>query len=47
MVILVSNLGSKKIRGMESRGMLLCADSPDGYRLLMPDRDCLPGAGVS
>ena len=46
-VILVSNLGPKKIRGLESRGMLLCADSPDGYRLLMPDGDCLPGAGVS
>jgi len=46
-VILVSNLGPKKIRGHESRGMLLSADSLDGYRLLMPDGDCLPGAGVS
>lgn len=47
-VILIANLAKRKIRGIESQGMLLCADTPDGgCRLLSVEDLCLPGASVS
>lgn len=47
-VILVANLAPRKIRGLESCGMLLSAETPEGgYRLLTVDGDAKPGAGVS
>jgi len=46
-VVFIANLAPRKMRGMDSEGMLLCADSPDGYRIITADGDCPPGAGVS
>ncbi len=46
-VILIANLAKRKIRGIESQGMLLCADTADGCRLLTVDGDTYPGASVS
>ena len=46
-VIMIANLAPRKIRGLESHGMLLSADTPEGYRLLTVDGDAVPGAGVS
>jgi methionyl-tRNA synthetase len=46
-VILIANLAKRKIRGIESQGMLLCADTVDGCRLLSVDGDTYPGASVS
>jgi len=47
-VILIANLAKRKIRGIESQGMLLCSDTPDGgCRLLSVEDICLPGASVS
>ena len=46
-VILIANLAKRKIRGIESQGMLLCADTIDGCRLLTVDKDTYPGASVS
>ena len=46
-VVFIANLAPRKMRGMDSEGMLLCADSPDGFRIITVDGDCLPGAGVS
>ncbi len=46
-VILVENLKPRKIRGLASHGMLLCATTAEGkYRLLTVDGDVEPGAEV-
>lgn len=46
-VILVANLKPAKLRGVESQGMLLAADGPDGGAILLqPDRDAPEGAAV-
>lgn len=46
-VVLIANLAVRKIRGIESQGMLLCADTKDGVRLLTIDGQTYPGASVS
>lgn len=46
-VIMIANLAPRKIRGIESCGMLLSAETPQGYRLITVDGECNPGAGVS
>ena len=46
-VVFIANLAPRKMRGLESCGMLLCADSPEGYKLITVDGICVPGAGVS
>lgn len=45
-VVVVTNLKTRKIRGMDSKGMLLCATTPDGYRLLTVERQVPPGSEV-
>ena len=45
-VIVVTNLKPRKIRGVESNGMLLCATMPDGYRLLTVERPVPAGSEV-
>ncbi|MEA4888768.1 MAG: methionine--tRNA ligase [Clostridiaceae bacterium] len=45
-VIVVTNLLPRKIRGVESKGMLLCATAPEGYRLLTVDGLVPPGSEV-
>lgn len=47
LVIVVTNLKPRKIRGSLSEGMLLCAMAPDGCRLLTVDGTIEPGAAVS
>jgi len=46
-VVMIANLAPRKIRGLESHGMLLSAESPEGYRLITVDGDVNPGAGIS
>jgi len=46
-VVFIANLAPRKMRGYESFGMILCASSADGYRLVTPDTICPPGAEVS
>ncbi|MCB2229744.1 methionine--tRNA ligase [bacterium] len=46
-VIVVANLKPAKIRGIESRGMLLAAKSKDSLYIVTPDGDLPPGSGVS
>lgn len=46
-VIVVANLKPAKIRGIESRGMLLAAKSKDALYIVTPDGDLPPGSGVS
>ncbi len=45
-VIVVTNLAPRKIRGVESNGMLLCATAPEGYRLLTVDQPVPAGSEV-
>ncbi|MDW7655550.1 MAG: methionine--tRNA ligase [Bacillota bacterium] len=47
LVIVVTNLKPRKIRGNLSEGMLLCATTKEGYRLLTVDGEAEPGSEVS
>ena len=44
--ILVANLAPRKIRGLESQGMLLAGEAEGRVSLLQPDQDLPPGATV-
>jgi len=46
-VVMIANLAQRKIRGLESYGMLLSAETPEGYRLITVDGHVNPGAGIS
>jgi methionine--tRNA ligase beta chain len=45
-IIIVVNLAPRMMMGLESQGMLLAADSPEGPILVRPDRDVAPGAEI-
>ncbi len=45
-VIVVTNLQPRKIRGVISHGMILCAITADGYRVLTVDQPVAPGSTV-
>jgi methionyl-tRNA synthetase len=42
-IVVVSNMQPAKLRGMESQGMLLAAESGGNVRVLTPARDAAPG----
>ena len=50
-IVLVTNIAPRKMRGMESEGMLLAATSGEGDAMkvviLSPDREVPPGSPVS
>ena len=47
-VIVVTNLAPRKMKGIESQGMILTAEDSDGkLRLLKPEENVAPGSGVS
>lgn len=46
-IVVVANLQPRKLRGIESQGMLLAASDGDRAVLLAPDRDVPSGAPVS
>jgi methionyl-tRNA synthetase len=47
-VIVVTNLAPRKMKGIESQGMILTAEDKDGkLRLLKPEDHVSPGSGVS
>ena len=45
-IVVVANLESKSLMGIESQGMLLAADGKDGPVLLQPDEIVPPGTGI-
>lgn len=45
-VVVVANLAPRKIRGIESRGMLLCAATDDKLCLVAPEKDAEAGTEV-
>ena len=46
-VVLLYNLAPRKMRGIESQGMILCAGDGDVFRLLSIDGDVADGSGIS
>ncbi len=46
-IVVVANLAPRKLRGMESNGMLLAATGPDGPVILTTEREVPSGAAVS
>jgi tRNA-binding protein len=46
-IIVVANLETAKLRGVESQGMLLAASDDDRVILLMPEKRVTPGAKIS
>jgi methionyl-tRNA synthetase len=47
-VIVVTNLAPRKMKGIESQGMILTAEDADGkLQLLKPENPVNPGSGVS
>jgi len=45
-IIIVANLESRSLMGLESQGMVLAADGESGPVLLMPEKEVSPGTGV-
>jgi len=45
-VVIISNLEPKKLRGVESQGMLLAADDGERVALLMPDKEVKLGSRI-
>ena len=45
-VVIIANLEPRLIMGLESQGMLLAADSPDGPVVLNPEREVAPGSKI-
>lgn len=45
-IVVVANLASAKLRGMDSQGMLLAASSGDQVIVMTPDKPALPGSTV-
>ena len=45
-VVVVSNLKSVKLRGIESNGMILAADTEKGVKVLFADENAAPGSKV-
>jgi methionyl-tRNA synthetase len=46
-VVLMANLEPRKLRGIESQGMILTAENPDGsLHLIAPDKDAVNGASI-
>lgn len=46
LIVVVANLKPARLRGEESRGMLLAASGGDVISLLVPDREIPPGAPI-
>lgn len=46
-VVMLVNLEPRKIRGIVSSGMILCAHSGEGLSLLLPHQESLPGSTIS
>lgn len=45
-IVIVANLEPRNLMGLESQGMLLAADSPEGPILLRPDQEAPLGSEI-
>jgi len=46
-IVILANLQPRKIRGIVSNGMILCAHDDDKLSILLPERDTPPGSVIS
>jgi len=46
LIIILANLEPRSLMGIESQGMLLAADSPDGPVILIPEKPVAAGAPI-
>ncbi len=46
-IVILANLQPRKIRGIVSNGMILCAHNDDKLSILLPERDTPPGSTIS
>ena len=46
-IVVVANLETAKLRGLESQGMLLAASDEDRVVILSPEKNVQPGAKIS
>ena len=47
LIVVVSNLEPRTLRGIESQGMLLAAKDGDMIAVLMPEKEVAPGSRIS
>ena len=46
-VMVIENLAPRKMAGLESQGMILCAEDADGtLAIMVPDKDVAPGSEI-
>lgn len=45
-IVIVANLEPRKLMGLESQGMVLCASDENGPVLVCPEKEVLPGADI-
>lgn len=45
-IVIIANLEPRSLMGLESQGMLLAADSPDGPVVLAPSSEVAPGSKI-
>lgn len=45
-IVIVANLEPRKLMGLESQGMVLCASDENGLALIYPEKEVLPGADI-
>ena len=45
-IVIVANLESRSLMGLESQGMVLAANAESGPVLLVPDREIVPGTEI-
>ncbi|MFO7660519.1 MAG: methionine--tRNA ligase [Candidatus Cloacimonadaceae bacterium] len=46
-IVILANLQPRKIRGIVSNGMILCAHNEDKLSILLPERETPPGSDIS
>ena len=45
-IVIVANLESRQLMGLESNGMILAASDENGIVVLVPDKEMMPGSGI-
>lgn len=46
-VMVIVNLAPRKMAGLESQGMILCSEAPDGkLSIMVPDDSAIPGGSL-
>jgi len=46
-ILIIANLEPRKLRGVESNGMILAAKDGDTFALIVPEREIKPGSSIT